>query len=135
MMNKDIYELRKGTGLTQKAFAERFGIPVSTLRKWEQGEASPPPYVIRLIASVLPGSDNSDEMIRGKNGALYYYRPAARKVTDAVGNTISVKEDLHAVKPQNLPLYLDDLFEAFRDIQDRFDRDCRFDQEEDIIWS
>ena len=134
-MNKDIYELRKGTGLTQKAFAERFGIPVSTLRKWEQGEASPPSYVIRLIASALPEADSASEMIRGRNGDLYYYRPAARKVTDAVGNTISVKEDLHAVKPRNLSLYLDDLFAAFHDIQDKFDRDCRFDQEEDIIWS
>lgn len=134
-MNKDIYELRKGTRLTQKAFAERFGIPVSTLRKWEQGEASPPSYVIRLIASALPETDSASEMIRGRNGDLYYYRPAARKVTDAVGNTISVKEDLHAVKPRNLSLYLDDLFAAFHDIQDKFDRDCRFDQEEDIIWS
>ena len=86
-MNKDIYELRKGTRLTQKAFAERFGIPVSTLRKWEQGEASPPSYVIRLIASALPEADSASEMIRGRNGDLYYYRPAARKVTDAVGNT------------------------------------------------
>ena len=134
-MNKDIYELRKGTRLTQKAFAERFGIPVSTLRKWEKGEASPPSYVIRLIASALPEADSTSEMIRGRNGDLYYYRPAARKVTDAVGNTISVKEDLHAVKPRNLSLYLDDLFAAFHDIQDKFDRDCRFDQEEDIIWS
>jgi hypothetical protein len=27
------------------------------------------------------------------------------------------------------------LFEAYYEIQDKFDRDCRFDKTEDIIWS
>lgn len=33
--------LRKKYGLTQAEFSEKFGIPISTLRKWEQGVQKP----------------------------------------------------------------------------------------------
>ena len=55
----DIKELRESTGLTQKAFAEMYGIPISTLRKWEQGEASPAAYVVNLLARTLPSTNSS----------------------------------------------------------------------------
>ncbi|WP_041795151.1 helix-turn-helix domain-containing protein [Pararhodospirillum photometricum] len=32
---------RNATGLTQAAFAERYGIPVASLRDWEQGRRAP----------------------------------------------------------------------------------------------
>ncbi len=32
---------RTATGLSQTAFAKRFGIPVATLRDWEQGRRAP----------------------------------------------------------------------------------------------
>jgi putative transcriptional regulator len=32
---------RQVTGLTQAAFAERYGIPAASLRDWEQGRRSP----------------------------------------------------------------------------------------------
>ena len=53
-MRYDIKELRESTGMTQIAFSEAYGIPVSTLRKWEQKEAAPAPYVINLLARALP---------------------------------------------------------------------------------
>ncbi len=56
IMEYMIKELRDMTGMTQKAFAQMYGIPLSTLRKWEQGEASPAPYVLRLIAGTLPST-------------------------------------------------------------------------------
>ena len=62
-----IKELRDMTGMTQKAFAEMYGIPLSTLRKWEQGEASPAPYVLRLIARTLPGTQTALQKIQGKD--------------------------------------------------------------------
>ena len=49
----DIKELRDSTGMTQKEFASRYGIPISTLRKWEQGESSPAPYVAALLAELV----------------------------------------------------------------------------------
>ena len=44
-----INELRTITKLSQKQFADYFGIPVGTLRNWEQKIASPPDYVLKMI--------------------------------------------------------------------------------------
>jgi len=32
---------RQATGLTQTAFADRYGVPVASLRDWEQGRRTP----------------------------------------------------------------------------------------------
>ena len=135
-MNKiDIRELREETGLTQKAFADMYEIPVSTLRKWEQHEAAPPEYVLKLIARTLPGTDKNLICIEGKDGERYYYDSNKSLVADKFGNQIIISEDLSDIKKQNLTLYLKDLFDTFYEARDRFERDCRFDRQEDIIWS
>ena len=46
-------DLRNMTGMSQRQFAEHFGIPVGTLRNWEQGIASPPDYVFQMIFTSL----------------------------------------------------------------------------------
>ena len=96
----NIKELRIMTGQTQKQFAENFGIPVGTLRRWEYGESTPAPYVIKLIADKIP----------------------------------EINEDIEGVKKENLVLYAKDLFEAYYEAVEKFDRDCRLDKQEDIIW-
>lgn len=48
-----IKELRLKTGLSQQDFADRFNIPVSTLRQWEQGRRKAPDYVFALLNEVL----------------------------------------------------------------------------------
>ena len=128
-------ELRNMTGMTQKAFAEMYGIPLSTLRKWEQGESSPAPYVLRLIARTLPGTQAMLQKIQGEDGVTYYYDVNKQTVVDAKGNTIMIQEVLEGVKEQNLILYLQELFESFYEIQEKFNRDCHFDKEDDILWS
>lgn len=128
-------ELRDMTGMTQKAFADMYGIPLSTLRKWEQGEASPAPYVLKLIARTLPSTQTSLQKIQGNDGATYYYDVNKQTVADAKGNTIIIQESLEGVKNQNLALYLQDLFEGFYEIQEKFNRDCRFDKMDDILWT
>ncbi len=130
-----IRELRDTTKMTQKEFAQMYGIPLSTLRKWEQGESSPAPYVLNLLAKTLPSLDNSLLKIHGTNDVLYYYDISKRTVADMRGNVIIVQEDLREIKKQNLALYLHDLFEDFYEIQEKFNRDCKFDKQEDIIWS
>ncbi|MBQ8304737.1 MAG: helix-turn-helix domain-containing protein [Blautia sp.] len=130
-----VKELRLSTGLTQKAFAEQYQIPLSTLRKWEQGEASPAPYVLSLLARTLPSAEASWKPIHGKNGKNYYYDPLQHMVSDDRGNHILITEDLKDVKAANLLLYLEDLFSDFYRIQERFNRDCYYDKTEDIIWS
>ena len=134
-MSIAIRELRASTGLTQKAFSDKYGIPLSTLRKWEQGESSPAPYVVQLLARSLPGTSSGYQTISGKDGTLYYYDKKQSCVLDVYGNRIFIQENLDGVKEQNLPIYLQDLFERFYEIQDRFNQDCRYDKEDDIIWT
>lgn len=44
----NIKEIRNTTGLSQRSFSKMFNIPISTLQKWEQGESSPTPYIIKI---------------------------------------------------------------------------------------
>ncbi|WP_343058507.1 helix-turn-helix domain-containing protein [Microvirga mediterraneensis] len=37
----DVATIRDKTGLSQAAFARRIGVPVGTIRNWEQGRRSP----------------------------------------------------------------------------------------------
>ena len=133
-MNNNIRELRDATGLSQKRFAEWYGIPLSTLRKWEQGIASPAPYVVQLLARVIPGKDPSAQKIEGEMGRIYFYSKNRGSVSDTKGNEIHIDENPNDVNQKNLALYLDELFSDFYEIQDRFNRDCRFDKTENIQW-
>ena len=85
-----IRELRDHTKMTQQAFADHFGIPVSTLRKWEQGESSPPDYVIRLITKALPQNDQVLQRLQGENGSVFFYNPGRHSVLDMKGNEILI---------------------------------------------
>lgn len=134
-MGTSIKELRDSTGLTQKEFAKVFGIPISTLRKWEQGENSPASYVVRMIARLLPTESPTNVQYIDNDGRKYYYNKNAGVLIDSIGNVISINEDLDGVKSENLPLYIKDLFDEFYDIQEKFNSDCRLDKQEDIIWS
>ena len=133
-MSLSIKEMRMKTGLSQAKFAETFNIPVSTLRKWEQGDSSPSGYVIDLIARAIPSLNSSLEKISGRNNAIYYYDRNKKQLIDNKGNAILVKEDLEGVKRQNLRLYVSDLFESFYEIQSKFERDCYYDKKDDIVW-
>lgn len=134
-MYQNVKEIRESTGMSQKAFASMYGIPLSTLRNWEQGINSPAPYILNLLAKTLPSMNSTLKEIHGKKGHSYYYDKHQKCILDIKGNRIYVQEELDDVKEQNLALYLDDLFESFYEAQERFDRDCKFDKEEDILWS
>ena len=134
-MSVEIRELRNATGLTQKAFSELYGIPVSTLRKWEQGESSPPDYVIRLLARALSQNKPVLHPLKSRGVTVYYYDLTRNSVLDTRGNEILVHESLEGVNEQNLLLYVEDLFNDFYIIQEKFNRDCYYDKQENIVWS
>lgn len=48
-----IKEIRKATGLTQRAFGEKFHIPETNVGHWEQGVSCPTPYVQFMIERIL----------------------------------------------------------------------------------
>lgn len=129
-----VRELRDSTGTTQKEFAALYHIPLSTLKKWEQGSASPPDYVIELIARSLPIKDRTLKRI-GSGKDVFYIDTAGNIIEDRFGSQIPVKADLSKVKPQNLLLYIKELFASYYEIRERFERDCKYDEEEDILWS
>ena len=133
-MSINIKELRRKTGMTQKEFAEHFSIPLSTLRKWEQGESTPSVYVTKLIAKALPVTDESLKKINGRDGHVYYYDKERSCLMDEKGNAIVIKDDLDGVKEGNLGLYVSDMFEGLYEIQNRFESDCYYDRKEDINW-
>lgn len=131
----DIKEMRLSTGLTQKKFAEQFGIPLGTLRRWEYAESTPAPYVVQLIARQLPIKTDAMKKITDSEGNVYFYDENASCLIDVRGTRIAITEDLRGVKEQNLGLYVQDLFEMYYQILERFHEDCRYDKKEDIIWS
>ena len=49
----NIKEIRTMSGLTQKTFAEKYGIPKRTLESWEMGERKPPEYVVTLLEKAV----------------------------------------------------------------------------------
>lgn len=127
--------MRDMTRLTQREFAAKFDIPIGTLRRWEYGESKPAPYIIKLIALQLPVDPKKMEQIKDEEGNLFFYNKEAGYLMDMQGTRIHIKDELEEVKKQNLILYIKDLFEAYYEILDKFDRDCRLDKTENIIWS
>jgi len=128
-----IKEMRVFTGLTQKKFAEIFGIPIGTLRRWEYGESTPAPYIIRMMECILPLDTEKLQKIESSKN-IYYYDEAAKCIIDKKGTRIKINENINSVKAQNLAIYVDDLFDAFYDAVNKFDNDCKLDKKEDILW-
>lgn len=46
-------QIRNMTGLSQKNFADCYGIPYSTLVNWERGIRTPPEYMMLLLERVV----------------------------------------------------------------------------------
>lgn len=49
MLNEKIRNLRRETGMTRKAFAAHFGIPLRTIEDWEANRRTPPEYIPRFL--------------------------------------------------------------------------------------
>ena len=65
--------VRGQTGLTQAAFAARIGVPVETVRNWEQGKRSPRGPA-RALLKVIEEAPDAAFAVLGK-GALTAHRP------------------------------------------------------------
>ena len=61
----DVQAIRKKTGLSQAAFAIRIGVPVATLRNWEQGHRSPTGPARVLLALLERNPRIVEETLRG----------------------------------------------------------------------
>ncbi len=63
--NIDVRAVRRKTGLSQPAFAARFGFAVATLRDWEQGRRAPEPTARVLLKIIDRRPDVVDEVLGG----------------------------------------------------------------------
>lgn len=130
---KNIKELRELTGQTQKAFATRFGIPLGTLRRWEYGESTPAPYVLKMIADQLPEKNEKLTKIDFEK-KVYYYDPITRTLFDCLGTKIVINESIEGAKKENLGLYVSELFDSYYVAVKKLEQDIRFDKTNNIIW-
>lgn len=53
----EVKELRSLTGLSQKAFGEKFGVPLRTIQSWESdsetAKRKAPDYVVKMMARII----------------------------------------------------------------------------------
>lgn len=48
-----VKDLRLKVGMSQHKFADHFGIPIGTVKAWEQGRRNPPSYVVDMMEKIL----------------------------------------------------------------------------------
>ncbi len=57
---EEIKQIRNGVGLSQEAFAQRYGLNLDSLRKWEQNRATPEQTAVMVLRMV----ESSPEDVR-----------------------------------------------------------------------
>ena len=83
--------LRKTKGITQQALAERVGIHVSQIRRYEAGESTPTLDVLRKRAIALSVSADTlvfDQNERGPDDDLRLQFEATQRLTDEEKQTV-----------------------------------------------
>lgn len=48
-LRKELINLRQGTGMNRREFADYFGIPYRTVQEWELGNRKMPDYLFHLM--------------------------------------------------------------------------------------
>lgn len=108
VLTEPIKMLRNTLCLTQKAFAEKYGIPQRTLEGWESGTRKPPLYVTNLLVEKIMTEINKEmgnEMYKRteqkEGGKEYWINPADEIIiTNTDGKTINYKEQPDEIKSQ-----------------------------------
>jgi putative transcriptional regulator len=61
----DVRAIRQQMGLSQPAFANRFGLSLYTLRNWEQGKRQPDPAARAYLKVIEKASDVVSKVLAG----------------------------------------------------------------------
>ena len=73
--NTPIRELCREFHLTQRALADRFGIPLRTVEDWSTGKHKCPDYVVRMIYTILENDGKADPQNPIEHDKHYYKCP------------------------------------------------------------
>lgn len=98
-----VKEIRKKTALSQREFAERYRIPLQTLKQWESSEGSsshrkPPEYVEFLLSEVTQLSNKGEGNCAGKKNIEPETNAVYRKVpSNKVIHTIRAARDSRGI--------------------------------------
>src|SRR5580700_9208114 len=60
-----VHTIRRALGLTQEEFAERYHIPLGTLRDWEQGRAEPDQPTRAYLTLIARDPDGVNRLLNG----------------------------------------------------------------------
>lgn len=69
MENLTLKQLRIPMRISQKEFAEKFGVPYKTYQQWESGRRNPPQYVVGMMFTILQ-MELQIKQLYPKNGEL-----------------------------------------------------------------
>jgi len=58
--------LRRALGLTQEKFAQRYHIPLGTLRDWEQGRCAPDQTAVAYLQVIARDPDGVSRLLKSK---------------------------------------------------------------------
>lgn len=98
---KELKQLRKQIELSQSQFAKKYGIPVRTLQKWEQGVAEPLPYLMALIQDEIDIEEYIKvEQFLLKNSTKYF---------EVVSNPFKNANKIHPVQQKNVFKIIEEL--------------------------
>ena len=131
-MENIVKQLRKSTNKSQREFASTYNIPLSTLKKWEQNESKPAPYVLSLLSSSI---DNEKILIEISDAEYsFYYDPVKKVIYNKKGDSIKIDYDILKIKKNNLLIYLEDIFDEYNHMKNEFILRCNFDKRENVEW-
>lgn len=107
-LSEPIKTLRSTLCLTQKAFAEKYGIPQRTLEGWESGTRKPPLYVTNLLVEKIMeeinkemGNELHKRTEKKEGGREYWINPADEIIiTDAEKKEINYKDQSDEIQNQ-----------------------------------
>jgi transcriptional regulator with XRE-family HTH domain len=96
-------EMRKGSNLSQRQFAELFGIPVRTIQQWEQGKSTPPAYVLDMMRTLLP------QKLRRRSEDARHRIPEKTRWRICIDNPFENCDRIHPLQQRKVRELLDDI--------------------------
>lgn len=113
-MTATVSDMRKTTGMSQREFAELFGIPVRTLQQWEQGKSAPSPYLITMMEKLLAQSvankgDKSGQREKSEKQATRYTIPKRSSWKICISDPFDNCEKVYPIQQRKVRQLIDDL--------------------------
>lgn len=96
-----VLEMRRASAMSQREFAEHYGIPVRTLQQWEQGKSFPPSYVVSMMEKLRPSKKASE--------ANRFYIPEKRQWRVCVDAPFDNCERIYPIQQRKVRELLDDV--------------------------